>query len=195
MRNIEFSELKLKNISDEETFYQFYLKNRQEKIQENKVFQEPIKQYEIFHLNILEGKIILLNKDYIENSDTSNQDVFYNYSIAYKAYNLMSDIEDGIEDEKNEMNELYKEERLRKETEITELKRQDEELFEDDLEKYNIIINSEIYKEYLKLQEENKRLKIENEQLTQKAKIADTNNKVSFFQKIVNRWNNKKLPM
>lgn len=65
MRKIEFNELKLKNINDEETFYQVYLKKLQKNINTDNNILAPIKQYEIFLLNILGGKLILLNKDYI----------------------------------------------------------------------------------------------------------------------------------
>ena len=117
MRKIEFNELKLKNRNGEETFYQSYLKNLPDNIKSDNTFHIPVKQYEIFYLNILGGKLILLNKDYID-KDTTDSELFFDYSIAYKVYNLMLDIEDGIEDEKNEFNELYKEERLQKNNEI-----------------------------------------------------------------------------
>lgn len=195
MRNIEFSELKLKDINDEDTFYKFYLKRIQNSKRENKLFHKPSQQYEIFHLNILEGKIILLNKDYIQKEDTMNQELFYDYEIAYKIYNLMLDIQDGIEDEKNERNELYKRERLSKEEEIIELKKQDEKLFIEDLKKYNIIVNSEVYTKYRELQEENKKLKDENEKLKQQISINESNSKMNFFQKIRNRLKYKKLLM
>lgn len=64
MRRIEFSELKLKNIN-EETFYERYMEQLEQSIKEDTTFGVPVKQYEIFYLNILGGKIILLNKEYI----------------------------------------------------------------------------------------------------------------------------------
>ena len=82
MRKIEFNELKLKNINDEETFYQVYLKKLQKNINTDNNILAPIKQYEIFFLNILGGKLILLNKDYINNTDNTNSELFFDYSIA-----------------------------------------------------------------------------------------------------------------
>ena len=194
MRKIEFNELKLKNSNDEETFYQSYLKNLPDNIKSDNTFHIPVKQYEIFYLNILGGKLILLNKDYID-KDTTDSELFFDYSIAYKVYNLMLDIEDGIEDEKNEFNELYKEERLQKNNEIEQLKKQDDILFKNKQLEYNSIINSDIYKNYSKLQKENQQLKLENEKLKEEIKNISTeqNNKIGFFKKLINRFINKKL--
>lgn len=129
MRNIEFNELKLKNINNEEAFYQSYLRTLPQKIDADNISSIPEKQYEIFYLNILGGKIILLNTKYINSKNTQNQELFYDYSIALKIYNLMLDIYDSIEAEKEEINELYKDERLHKNYEIEELKKQDDILF------------------------------------------------------------------
>lgn len=193
MRKIEFSELKLKNINNENEFYKFYLKTLEEKTDEKEKFEEPIKKYEICYLNILDGKIVLLNKKYIQKEESIEAETFYDYSIAYKVYNLILDIYESIEDEKNEFNELYKNERMQKGKEIIKLKQQDEELFKKSLEKYNIIINSEIYKRYLKLEEENKKLRIENNMLKEEYNSEIQKNKVGFFKKIINKFKNKRL--
>lgn len=166
MRKIEFNQLKLERINDEEAFYQFYLKNLQSNIDSDNTFHVPIKQYEIFYLNILGGKIILLDKDHINSQDTEEQELFFDYSTALKVYNLMLDIIDGIEDEKNESNELYKNKRLQKSKEIDKLKNQDEQLFQKKKEEYGIIINSTVYEDYLKLKQENEKLRIKNQKLT-----------------------------
>lgn len=129
MRNIEFKELKVKDNYDEENFYQFYLKNLQEEITIQKTFKEPIKQYEIFYLNILGGKILLLDKDYIAKEDNTNQELYYNYDLAYKIYNYLLDIYDGIEDEKNEFNELYKNERLKINSNIEKIRKEDNDIY------------------------------------------------------------------
>jgi len=114
MRKIEFHELKLKNTEDANMFYQSYLQTFQKPALKEDSFQRPSKQYEICYLNILDGKLVLLNKDYIEKFDISNQELFFDYSLALTIYSLMLDIQDGILDEKQECNELYKEERLKK---------------------------------------------------------------------------------
>lgn len=126
MRKIEFYELKLKNTKDANTFYQSYLQTFQKQIPKEDSFQYPSKQYEICYLNILDGKLVLLNKDYIEKQDISGQELFFDYSLALTIYSLMLDIQDGILDEKQECNELYKEERLKKEEEIEKYKQKDE---------------------------------------------------------------------
>ena len=196
MRKIEFSELKFKDINDEETFYQVYLKNLNNSAEEDNELKIPEKQYEIFYLNILDGKLILLNKDYINNNDYSDIDLFFDYKTALKIYNLMLDIKDGIEDEKNEFNELYKDERLQKNIEIGNLRKQDDELFKKKQIEYNAIINSDMYKKYFKTEEENKQLKIENEKLKKEIEdiLIEKNKKIGFFQRLLNRFKNKRLP-
>lgn len=194
MRKIEFNELKLKDNNNEENFYEFYLQNLQDNIEEKDSFTSPEKKYEICFLNILEGKIILLNKNYINSSDTSEQELFYDYSIAYKVYNLMLDIEDGIVAEKDEINELYKDERLEKSKEIEELKKQDEEIFRKKQEEYNIIINSIIYKEYIEIKEENEKLKNENKILIEKINnkpVMISKKEIGWFQKLTNIFKNR----
>ena len=48
---------------------------------------------------------------------------------------------------------------MHKNAQIEELKKQDEKIFKEKQEEYNIIINSSIYKEYLKIRKENQELK------------------------------------
>lgn len=196
MRTIEFNELKLKNINDEETFYQAYLKKLQKNFNTDKNLRVPIKQYEIFFLNILGGKLILLNKDYINNNDTTNSEVFFDYSIALKVYNLMLDIIDGLEAEENEFNELYKNERLKKDKEIEQLKKQDDILFQNKQDECKDVINTDINNNYLKLKEENEQLKMENDKLKEKIKkiSEEQYNNIGFFQRLINRFKNKRLP-
>lgn len=194
MRKIEFKELKLKHIREEGQFYKNYLERVENNVEEDTSFQIPSKQYEIFYLNILEGKMILLNKDYIQNDNISEQEVFYDYSIAKKIYHLLLDIQDLIEDEEKEENELYKRERLEKSEQITELKQKDDKLFSQAIEKYNLIKNSNLYTQYLALQEENRQLKGKNEELLEELKKYSNlkTTKVSFFRKIRDKLKNKR---
>lgn len=189
MRTIEFNELKLNDIKSEEQFYQNYLKNITNQIEENNVFHYPEKQYEIFYLNALNGKIILLDKNYINSNNSEGQEIFYDYSIAYKIYNIMLDIYEGIEDEKNEFNELYKIDRLELNEEIDSLKKQDEKIFQQKIEEYNIIINSFLYKEYIKIKEENKILKLKIDEFVKKTNNVSIvkDNNIGFFRKFINK--------
>lgn len=187
MRKVEFNELRLKNTYDEDAFFQFYLGNLQKELNENGSFNKPTKQYEIFYLNILGGKIILLNKDYIQNDDTTNQELYYDYNIAFEVYNCLLDIYDGIESEKNEINELYKEERLKIDSKINRLRQKDDTIFAKSLKEYNIIKNSKIYDEYIRLQAENKKLKELDEELSKRASVPQNNN-ISIIQKILNKF-------
>ena len=129
MRKIEFNELKLKNPYDEETFFQFYIENLSKESKDNSSIAPPSKQYEIFYLNILGGKLILLNTAYIKNNNYINRDLYFDYNIAFEIYNHLLDIYDGIESEMNEYNELYKGERLEIDNKINKLREKDNELF------------------------------------------------------------------
>lgn len=193
MRKIEFSELKLKNTYDENTFYESYLKTLQRELVQDKSFEIPEKKYEIFYLNILGGKIVLLNKDYLQKDDIDNQELYFDYKTAYEIYNYLLDIYDGIEDEKFEFNELYKNERLEKDSKINKLKLKDNDLFNQAVNKYNIIKSSQIYTEYLKLIKENKQLKETNNELIDKINNNTKNENIGFFQKIINKFRTKKL--
>ena len=187
MRKIKFNELNLKDIDDVNVFFQYYLKTLQSEVKKDSSFNIPNKQFEIFSLDELDGKIFLLNKNYIKKEDISNQELFYDYSIAFKVYNLLLDIYDGIEDEQNEFNELYLNERLDKNNQIEILKAKDENLYLKALQEYHIIINSEIYNSYLKLLKENELLKKEISNLKQEHsnnfKLQTTNN--SILEKII----------
>ena len=192
MRKIKFNELNLKNINYVNVFYQYYLKTLQSEVETDSSFHLPTKQYEIFSLDELDGKLFLLNKNYIKNEDTTNQELFYDYSIAFEIYNLFLDIYDGIEDEKNEFNELYLNERLEKNNQIEILKAEDESLYLKALEEYDIITNSQIYNDYLNLLKENESLRKELSQLKENSsnnfKLKTTNN--SLLEKIINKIKN-----
>ena len=190
MRKIKLNEINIKNECNEETFYQLYLKGLKKEIPRDEEFKRPSKEYEIFYLDILGGKIILLNKKYILKKDISNQELYYDYSIAYKIYNYLIEIYSGINDEMNEMNELYKDERMQKNEEIRILKLKDEELFSKDIQEYDVIYNSSIYKKYMQLQKENEDIKKQNNELLKQ--LMEKNN-VGFFDRILNKISTKKL--
>lgn len=135
MRRIEFNELNLKEQYTEDEFLQFYFNNLP-KEKNKKTNITPYKKYEIFWLNILGGKIILLNKKHIKKADTTNQELYYDYKTAYEIYNNLLDIYDGIDAELSEFNELYLSERLEKSNIISTLKQKDEELFEHDMKEF-----------------------------------------------------------
>lgn len=57
-------------------------------------------------------------------------------------------------------------------------------------------MNTDIYNNYLKLKEENKQLKIENEKLKEEIKklSVEQYDNIGFFQRLINRFKNKRLP-
>ena len=175
MRKINFNELKLKEKYNENTFFEYYSKNLKKEIKEENNYKKPSKKYEIFYLNIFEGKIVLLNKEYINNNNLENQEIFYSYEIAYKIYNNLLDIYDGIEAEKNEFNELYIDERMKKNLEIEKLKKIDEEIFNNAIKEYQNLNQDKKYKENVEREEKN--LNISNIK----------NNNISFLKKLINK--------
>lgn len=187
MRKIEFSELKLKKNYSEEDFYNVYLQSSEPSYKKNNLIEEPTKKYEVCMLNILGGKIIAIDKNYIDNPNTDMQELYFDYKISKKIANYLSDIQDGILAEQEEFVELYKEERLEKDTLIKELQLQDNSLFEEQQKEYNILINSSLYSEYQKLLKENTELKIENRNLLLNEKHK------GFFARLADKFRKKKL--
>ena len=176
-------------------FYKRYIRSTYEKCWINWVKPKkwlPSKEYEIFYLNILGGKIILLNKNNIIKEDLAEQELYYDYSTAYEIYQCLTTIYDGINDEQNEINELYKEERIKLNEKIKSLRQKDEDLFEQKIKEYNIIVSSNVYKEYLQLKEEFEKIKCQNEALVEQLKNAPINN-IGFFEKIYNKLFRKRL--
>lgn len=60
------------------------------------------------------------------------------------------------------------------------------------LNEYNIIKNSQLYKEYINIIEKNKKLKEQNKELNEKINNITKNN-IGLVQRIFNRLKNRKL--
>lgn len=190
MRKIEFNELKLKNNCSEEQFYEIYMNGLESTPLENSIIGKPSKKYEVCFLNILDGKIIAINKNYVNNDNLDDQELYYDYDIAKQIANTLSDIQDGIVAEQYEFIELYKDERLKKDKLISDLKAEDKKIFDEKEKEYNILINSKLYSEYQKVLEENNKLKLENKNL-----LETNQKKTGFFAKLVNKMRTKKLKL
>ena len=72
------------------------------------------------------------------------------------------------------------------------LRQKDEDLFEYKIKQYNIIVSSNVYKEYLQLKEKFEKIKCQNEALVEQLKNAPRNN-IGFFEKIYNILFRKRL--
>lgn len=142
MRTIEFNELNLKEKYNEDEFFQIYINSLPKEKTKKSSANAPTKKYEIFWLNILGGKVILLNKKHIRNNNTENQELYYDYKTAYKIYNHLLDIYDCVEAENYEIPDLYLNEKLEKSYKISKLKQEDELLFKEALAFYNSSIEN-----------------------------------------------------
>lgn len=177
MRKVKFSELNIENIENEEQFYERYLKNiKTKKIIGEESFQEPDKKYEIVYLDILGGKIILLEKRFINSNSLDKQMIFYDYSIAYKAFNIMMELKAVTDAEKHEKKDLYDEEKNNLRDEIRMLKKEDNIAFLEKEKEYNFIINSSIYKEYSNMKIAYQKLLNEYKELQSKMKDKEESN-------------------
>ena len=190
MRRIDFKDIRIKDIKDVDEFYKAYIERLPEDKEPDKDLLSPVKQYEIVELDVNGGVPILIDIDNILSFAGDGQEIFYDYKIAYKVYNLMLDIKDGLDSEQEECPEIYDEERLNILAEIERLKIEDEELFKQKQEEYEIIINSDFFKEYVSIKSEVEKLKEENKELKERT-IGETGiviKKEGFFQKFINKF-------
>ena len=185
MRSIKYSELNLKNDIDEEDFYNQYLNSLNSEIQNDIVFKEPEKRFEIVQSDILDGKVLLLKSEYINSNSNIEKDIFYDYSIAFQVYNIILDIEEGLQVEEQSIDGLYEYQRTEYYKEIQKLKEMDEELLKKKKEEYDIIKNSNLYKEFCSLKQDYIKLEKENEELRNKIETKIAVKKVGFFEKII----------
>lgn len=201
MRRVKFNELKIADIDNEEQFYQRYLRDvKTKRVESEESFKEPDRKYEIVYLDILGGKIILLEKKFIDSASDDKQMVFYDYSIAYKAFNIMMELKAVTEAERYEEKDLYEDEKSSLRDEIRMLKKEDNLAFSEKEKEYNFILNSPIYKEYSNLKENYEKLLYEYNILQGKMRENDIlnnqlvivqnqnqNEKGGFIKKIMNK--------
>ncbi len=85
--------------------------------------------------------------------------------IANKIYERIIDIKDSTFNDYEEVRDIYEREILKIENEISDLKQKDTEIFENDLNIYNTISQTPLYKKYLLLSKDKKNLIEENKKL------------------------------
>ena len=190
MRRINFNDIRVKDIKDVEEFYKAYIERLPEDKEQDTELMSPVKQYEIVELDVNGGVPVLIDIDNILSFAGEGQEIFYDYKIAYKVYNLLLDIKDSIEAEKEEYPEIYDEERLNILSQIERLKIEDEELFKQKQEEYEIIINSDFFKDYLAIKSEVEKLKEENKELKGRT-VGETGivlKKEGFFHKFISKF-------
>lgn len=124
------------------------------------LLREPSKKYEIFNLN---GKTFLTETRGLPNGD--NKELYYNFEIANKIYQIITDIKDSALNDYEEIHDLYKKEILEKENEIEELKVEDRELYEEDIKIYEIVSQTTLFNKYNLLIRDKEYLQKENDNL------------------------------
>lgn len=123
----------------------------------------PYKKFEIFTLDTLGGKTFLVEASSLPNGE--NRDLYYSLKIANKIYERIIDIKDSTFNDYEEVRDIYEREILKIENEISDLKQKDTEIFENDLNIYNTISQTPLYKKYLLLSKDKKNLIEENKKL------------------------------
>ena len=135
---------------------------------------KPNKIYEIFTLDTLGGKTFLVEASSLP--DGENRDLYYSFEIANQIYQRIIDIQDSTFNDYEEVQYIYERDILRIESEISDLKIKDNELFEKDINAYNLISQTPLYENYQLLNRDKEKLVEENENLNRI--ISEYNEKI-----------------
>lgn len=174
----------------------------------NLLFQ-PNKRFEIFTLDALGGKTFLVEASSLP--DGENRDLYYSFEIANQIYQRIIDIQDSSFNDYEEVRYIYEREILQTENEISDLKLRDNEMFEKDINAYDLISQTPLYENYQLLNKDKEHLVEENENLTKtileyNEKIRDLSQKLkvslerveflqkpkTFFEKLKDLFRNDK---
>ncbi|MBR3832429.1 MAG: hypothetical protein IKJ72_02235 [Mycoplasmataceae bacterium] len=109
--------------------------------------------------DIIKCKFKIENNKVIEDSNGE----FFNRQIALEICEISKQLNENFINSQPELVELYEEEIINKQCKIEQLKKEDEKIFKEKLNNYNLIKKSEIFKEvicrYELVQKENFQLK------------------------------------
>lgn len=139
----------------------------------NLLFQ-PNKRFEIFTLDTLGGKSFLVEASSLP--DGEGRDLYYSFEIANQIYQRIIDIQDSSFNDYEEVKYIYEREILQTESEISDLKIKDNEVFEKDINAYNLISQTPLYENYQLLNKDKEHLAAENEKLNKT--ISEYNEKI-----------------
>ena len=134
---------------------------------------------EIFTLDTLGGKTFLVEAASLP--DGKNRELYYDFDIANEIYQKMIDIKDSTCNDYEEVKYIYEREILQTESEISELKLKDNELFKEDIKAYNLISQTPLYENYLLLNKDKEHLIEENKNLNKI--ISEYNEKIRDLSK------------
>ena len=143
------------------------------------LLEQPIKRFEIFTLDTLGGKTFLVEAASLP--DGKNRELYYDFDIANEIYQKMIDIKDSTCNDYEEVKYIYEREILQTESEISELKLKDNELFKEDIKAYNLISQTPLYENYLLLNKDKEHLIEENKNLNKI--ISEYNEKIRDLSK------------
>ena len=165
MRTLKINDI---GISGSKNDIMKYLKSEYYKLlslenEDTKLLYQPYKSFEIFNLDVYGGKTFLADVSNLP--DGEDRELFYDFNIANKIYKKIIDIKDSAFNEYEEVQYIYENDILKNESEIIDLKLIDNKKYENDMQAYNIISQTDLYKKFQLLNEDKNYLLTENEKL------------------------------
>lgn len=148
------------------------------------LLNKPLKKFEVFSLDVYGGKKELLLTSSLPNGE--EKELYYSFDTANKVYQNLIDVTDSMFNEYDEIREIYINDILKIENEIKKLKEQDENLYKEDIKKYDMICKTPLYENYVALREslyeQNKQIK----DLSKKLQISLE--RIEYLQTPKNFW-------
>lgn len=166
-------------IAKDESAYKYCLDKYIElkKQDEEPIFdKQPIKKYEIYKLKDGSEKLMLINTEYLGKS--WKKELYYDKQIAIEIYNIMLQLEENIENSFPELMELCQEEIIEKQEKIEELRKKDEQKYQEAVNVYNLMKKSGILQTV-----QNNLSSAQNENFALKEKIENNSNLIKDLSK------------
>lgn len=188
LKKIDYPNLNDKNFKEKVCSYCREKLNEIDRITEHERMLElkyfPRKKYEIFKLNVDNGKIFVLNEDEIHyDEDKKDQELYYSPNIAKQICELLKQQNEtsiGLVEDK------YSEEIKNANDKIEKLKELDDQEYGLARFLYNSFQDTNILEDYEKMYRSNENLELENKKLREKLKLSEKNimdlsNKLKFL--------------
>ena len=112
----------------------------------SRAFEVPKKYFELFRLDVCGGITGLLRSSFLPEGE--DKELYYSFNTANDIYELCIDFYDNPLNDEPSVQEFYRNEIIEVEQKIAALKQYDEEIFEREIQAYEIIANSSFHDEY-----------------------------------------------